>query len=88
MTKKLPPNAGKGRPKGALNKSTRDIQEFSRATLEDPEYVRELKTRLRRGKAPHVETLLYHYAFGKPKETLNVEHVPPFLFRIDDGTDG
>jgi len=77
---------GGGR-KGIPNKSTRDIQAFSRAMLEDPEYVRELAIRLRRGKAPHVETVLYHYGYGKPRETLKLEDVPPFLLRVNDGTD-
>jgi hypothetical protein len=79
-------NLKSGRPKGALNKSTRDIQDFARRMLEDPEYVRELAVRLRRGKAPHVETVLYHYGYGKPRETISVENVPPFLFRIADDT--
>ncbi len=83
----LPPGPGPGRPKGLPNKVTRDIQEFARAVLEDPDYVRELKVRLRRGKAPHVETALYHYGYGKPRETISIDHVPPFLLRIDDGTD-
>lgn len=69
-----------GRPKGARNKATRDIQQFSRAVLEDPEYVAALKLRLVEGRAPHMETLLAHYAYGKPKDTLAVEgELPPFV---------
>lgn len=86
MPNRTPPNAGKGRPKGIPNKRTREIQAFAAKMLEDADYVKELAVRLRRGKAPHVETLLYHYAYGKPKETIAVEHVPPFLLRIDDGS--
>lgn len=68
-----------GRPKGATNKSTRDIQAFSRAQLEDPEYVAALRERLIEGKAPHMETLLAHYAYGKPKDTLSVETLTPLV---------
>ncbi len=74
-----------GRKKGVPNKAKREIQRFATEQLEDTAYVRDLKVRLRRGKAPHVETLLYHYAYGKPRETLALENVPPFLLRIDDG---
>jgi len=67
---------GKGRPKGKPNKATRDIQEFARKMLEDPEYVRKLTSRLQAGKATHLEPLLYHYGYGKPKDTLAVEGGP------------
>ena len=40
--------------------------------VNDAAYRRELKIRLRDGKAPHMETLLWQYAYGKPKET--IEH--------------
>lgn len=64
-----PPAAGKGRPKGALNKATREIKDIAAGLLADPAYVTSLKRRLTSGKAPHMETLLHHYAYGKPKET-------------------
>lgn len=70
MAKRVPPNAGKGRQKGVPNKRTREIQVFAAKLLEDPDYVKELAIRLRRGKAPHVESLLYQYAYGKPKDTV------------------
>jgi len=54
------------------NKATREIRDASRALLERPDYVRSLQRRLDAGKAPHMETLLHHYAYGKPKE--QVEH--------------
>jgi hypothetical protein len=57
-----------GRPKGIPNKNTRAIKEFASELLSDPAYVAELKLRLQSGKAPHMETLLHHYAYGKPKE--------------------
>jgi hypothetical protein len=66
-------NAGKGRPKGSQNKSTGEVRDLARALVNDPEYRRNLDVRLKRGKlAPMVESMLWHYAYGKPKET--VEH--------------
>lgn len=64
-----------GRPKGALNKATVEIRETARRLLSDPEYQRLLVERLRTGAAPTIEALLYHYAHGKPKET--IEHTVP-----------
>ena len=63
---------GSGRPKGALNKATQAIKELSRTRLEDPRYVASLDKRLVAGKAPHMETLLHHYAYGKPAETVDM----------------
>lgn len=62
-----------GRPKGAVNHATREIQEFSGAMLDDQEYRAALKLRLKEGKAQHVEVLLFHYRYGKPKDTLTLE---------------
>lgn len=58
-----------GRPKGVQNKATVEIREASKRLLEDDAYQANLLERLRDGKAPHMETLLHHYAYGKPKET-------------------
>lgn len=66
----------KGRPRGALNRSTRAIREASAKLLSDRGYVASLKKRLKSGKAPHMEVLLHHYAYGKPKETVKVEDAP------------
>ena len=63
---------GPGRPKGVPNKATAEIKAVARRLVEDPLYVTALAQRLVRGRAPHMETLLFHYAYGKPKET--VEH--------------
>jgi hypothetical protein len=65
-----------GRPKGLPNKATREIQAFARGLLEDPDYVRKLIARLQAGKATHLEPLLYHYGYGKPKDVLSVEGGP------------
>jgi hypothetical protein len=57
-----------GRPKGATNVASREIKDVARRILEDAAYQARLVTRLRAGKAPHVEILLHHYAYGKPLE--------------------
>ena len=63
---------GGGRPKGVPNKATVEIKDLSRRLLEDPEYQASLKTRLRRGTAQAIERELYHYAYGKPKDTVEL----------------
>jgi hypothetical protein len=66
---------GPGRPKGVANKVTREIKDAARQLVEDPVYRRRLRARLRKGSAPHMETLLHHYAFGKPTEHVEVKDV-------------
>jgi hypothetical protein len=53
-----------GRPKGATNVASREIKDVARRILEDAAYQAGLVTRLRAGRTPHVEVLLFHYAFG------------------------
>jgi hypothetical protein len=69
---------GPGRPPGVPNKASSEIKEAARSIVEDAEYVESLKRRVKAGRAPHMETLLFHYAYGKPKETVdlnaNVRH--------------
>jgi hypothetical protein len=71
-----------GRQKGTPNKATREIREAARSLLEDKPYLDALKTRLKEGTAGAVEPLLYHYAYGKPKET--IEHNLPMAPVIID----
>ena len=62
-----------GRPKGALNKRTREAQELASALIEsEPAYLEGLKRRIKAGRAPHMETLLWHYRYGKPKEQVDI----------------
>lgn len=62
-----------GRAKGTRNKNTVDVQAVCRAMVDDLVYRKKLKVRLLAGELPPaVETMLWHYAHGKPKET--VEH--------------
>lgn len=56
-----------------MNRATREIREVSRRLLADTEYQASLRSRLIAGKAPHMETLLHHYAWGKPKDTTVLE---------------
>lgn len=64
---------GKGRAAGTPNRITREIKAAARDILERPDYVKSLITRLDAGKAPHMETLLHHYAYGIPKQTVAME---------------
>lgn len=57
-----------GRPKGSLNRTTLEVREFARHQIEDPEYQASLRRRMIAGKAPQMEMLLFHYAYGKPVE--------------------
>jgi hypothetical protein len=68
-------NPGGGRPKGAQNKATLEIKEFARNFLMSDRYRRTLERRILAGKAPQIEVLLHHYAFGKPTD----KYVEPAL---------
>ncbi len=52
--------------------ATREIKEVAHNLLERPAYVASLRRRLDAGEAPHMETLLHHYAYGRPKESMDV----------------
>lgn len=67
----IPP--GPGRPKGVPNKATLAIKEFARSVLEDADYKRKLIGRIQSGRAGRMEELLHFYAYGKPKEVVQVE---------------
>lgn len=56
-----------GRPKGALNKATLAARELA-ANVLDERYMARLKDRVYAGKAPHMETLLWHYLHGRPRD--------------------
>jgi hypothetical protein len=46
-----------------------------------------LRARLLDGKAPQVEVLLHHYAYGKPKETVEQAGEPRIIFVRWQGSD-
>jgi hypothetical protein len=78
-----------GRPKGVPNIASREIKDVARRLLEDEAYQARLVTRLRAGKAPPVEVLLFHYAFGKPVERHEVTTAIGDFSRLsDDEADG
>jgi len=60
-------------------------QSHAKKILESPDYVRNLETRAKAGNlAPAVEAMLWHYAFGKPVETIEVSH---HLERLEELSD-
>jgi hypothetical protein len=61
-----------GRRPGTLNKATREVRELARRLVEDPEYQESVQQRLKDGLAGPLEPLLWHYAYGKPKEVVDL----------------
>jgi hypothetical protein len=68
-----------GRRAGTPNKATRKIRNAARRLLEDPAYLRSVRARLLEGKAPQLEVLLHHYAYGKPKESVEQTGPPQHI---------
>ena len=69
-----------GRPPGLVNKTTKEVREIATRLVEDGEYRSSLRMRLVSGTlAPAVESMLWHYAYGKPKETHVIEGGPRAL---------
>ena len=63
---------GGGRAKGTPNKVTTEIRELSQALFDD-EYWTRTRARVLSGKiAPAIESKLLAYAYGEPKQTLDV----------------
>ena len=62
-----------GRPKGVPNRASTDVRIRASALVEDPVYVLGLKKRILDGKSVPLEIMLHHYAYGKPRETVEVE---------------
>jgi hypothetical protein len=67
-----------GRPRGARNKATIDAKEFCNLLVDSAEYRAALEKRLIAGTAGSVETLVWHYAKGKPVD--RVEQGGPGAF--------
>ena len=62
-----------GRPKGSKNRQTLEAEAFARGIVESSAYRASLEARVEAGSLPPgVETMLWHYAYGKPKESLEV----------------
>lgn len=63
----------RGRPKGVPNKATVEVREAAQKIVQDPEYLKSLTERLLAGRAPHIESLLWLFAYGRPKEQPSTE---------------
>jgi hypothetical protein len=61
-----------GRPKGALNYTTREAREFAARIISDPEYQADILRRARSGQLGSFEQTLWAYAAGKPPTDLTV----------------
>ena len=58
-----------GRPKGVRNRATLEAKAAAALIVDDPKYRDNLLRRARAGRlAPAMETTLWHYAKGRPKE--------------------
>lgn len=68
-----------GRRVGTPNKATREIRDAARRLLEEPAYLRSVRARLLEGKAPQLEVLLHHYAYGKPKDIVEQTGPPQHI---------
>ena len=66
-----------GRQKGTPNKATREAKAFCASIIENPRYQRHLRERVHKGTLPPaLEAMLWHYAYGVPKQTVAVEGKP------------
>lgn len=65
-----------GRPKGAVNQTTRSIQLFCRSVMEDPQYRETVLQRARTGTLGAMEPVILAYAYGKPKESIDLRFGP------------
>ena len=61
-----PGDSRAGRPKGALNKTSRDARELAQQLVTNPAYLASLKQRLVDGKLGELEKVLWQYAYGPP----------------------
>lgn len=67
-------DARAGRPKGVPNKVTLEVREAARQFVEDPVGQAKLLEQYQQGSMnPTVLQMLYHYAYGKPKDTLELQ---------------
>jgi hypothetical protein len=72
-----------GRRKGTPDKATRDVKALCASILNDPLYLRNLRQHaIERKLAPAVECLLFHYAYGVPRQPVEID--PPLgpIFQI------
>jgi len=65
-----------GRPKGSLNKATRELKEYWDRFFKSPEYRESAKRRILAGTAAHLESFLLTKTYGKPREEISL-HINP-----------
>jgi hypothetical protein len=91
--KSLPPGRPKGTPKtggsqkGTPNKVTVEVRDAAKAIVEDAEYRERFIARAHAGElAPALESMLWYYAYGKPKERVELEAPKgmAFTLKLDD----
>ncbi len=64
-----PKPPGSGRKRASKNRSTVEVRSLAQNLLSDRKYLDNLRKRLNDGKLPPaVETMLWHYAYGRPAE--------------------
>lgn len=62
-----------GRKPGTKTRRTIEVRQMAERLVKDAQYLASLRRRLKAGKAPHMEPILWFYAFGKPKEHIRLE---------------
>jgi hypothetical protein len=76
----------RGKTPGTVNKVSRDVKLFAQSILEDPLVQERTLEDARKGRlAPPIHSMLFHYAYGKPKDTLKVEGLERLQVIIKDG---
>lgn len=69
-------NPGAGRPK--TTEADRMVKKLAKRLVYDKEYQRTIQVKLRDGTLhPSVQILLWYYAAGKPKETVETRQITP-----------
>ena len=72
-----------GRAKGQPNHATIEVRKAARKLMEDVNYRRALARRLHSGRlAPTMETTLWHYLYGEPKDRVEVSTVEGGMLRV------
>jgi hypothetical protein len=82
---------GPGRPKGVPNKATTEVKKLCTALVEDADYQARFRTRMLAGKLPPmVEAMAWYYAFGKPREQIQLDanvRMPTIINRLRGAAD-